>query len=672
MVVGLSLKDVAFPKCICLLELGGMKYQKTRKHKSNGGIQNDLCPKDFFQCVNQSWLRSVHVPPYKAAFGVSEEIEQRIEKQLFEIASSCQQAFRKTNTTKTLPTMIGGLVDSVLKTAIQPNNIHALQFHIGRLQCMNTKEDVAKVMGEFCKAHVGTLLRIDGTYLDSQDGKYCLQIRRGTIGLPDKMYYEDSSSGRQKTLHFYKEYLNKVSHRLGLPSLDKAVDAEKKLAPYILMKKVNETEKIMHGNDLDKKYTQIPWKEFFEAYGVSDWKQRVFQVESSEWLSIINLLFKEEDVKFWKVMFLSELIHHSIAYLPPPFDDYHYDFFRKRLRGQAQKLPQKYLMLEVLAEYTTPFLSKLYKEKYCTASFRENAVKFAEEIRSAAIHRLDTVDWLQPKTRKEAQEKVKGMILSISYPDSFALSPLPEINPDCLIENIFSLGIWKTDQDIQRLGSRRKDQKGWEDPIFAVNGYYYAENNELIIPTGSLLPPFYQESKPLGWNYGGVGVIMGHEITHAFDEEGKEYDPKGHRKSWWSPGDKKNYAEKTKDIVRLYSAKKVLGHSVDGESTLSENIADLGGLAIALDALNLELEKRKASLSERKQAYRQFFISYAVSWRIKEKPEKQIQGLLVDRHAPTPLRVNLIVNQFQEWYDAFDVKEGDPMYVDPKQRLKIF
>jgi putative endopeptidase len=270
------------------------------------------------------------------------------------------------------------------------------------------------------------------------------------------------------------------------------------------------------------------------------------------------------------------------------------------------------------------------------------------------------------------KEKVEKMILSIAYPDSFAVTPLPLVNPECLLETIFSLGIWKTDDDIRRLGTKRKQQKGWEDPIYAVNGYYYSEANELIIPAGSLLSPFYDESKPLGWNYGGVGVVMGHEITHAFDEEGKEYDPAGHRKSWWLPQDKKNYEEKTKQIIKVYSSQRIFGKPVDGKSTLSENIADLGGLAIALDALNLELEKRKSSLEERKQAYRQFFISYAVSWRVKEKKEKQIHALLVDRHAPTPLRVNLIVNQFQEWYDAFDVKEGDPMFVDPKKRLQIF
>ena len=649
-----------------------MKYRKTRKHKSHGGIQKDLCPNDFYLCVNKSWLRTVHVPPFKAAYGVSEEIERQIETKLFTLAARSQAAFRKENSMKTLETMLGAVVESALKTANQPKNIQTLQFHIGRLNCLETKEDVAKVLGEFCKTQIGTLFRINGTYLDTQNGKYCLQIRRGSIGLPDRLYYEDTSPGRWKTVHFYEQYLEKVAKKLGIASLSPIIDVERKLAPYILMKRVSETPKEKHGDQLESTYRHIPWSKLFEGYGLHDWKRRVFSVESEEWISIVNDLFKNEEISFWRLLFTSELVHHSIAYLPPPYDDYHYEFFRNRLRGQAMKLPQKYLMLEVLTEYTGPFLSKLYKENYLTASFREGAEKFAKEIQAAAVHRLHSVEWLQPKTREAAKEKVEKMILSIAYPDSFAVTPLPVVNPECLLETIFSLGIWKTDDDIRRLGTKRNQQKGWEDPIYAVNGYYYSQDNELIIPAGSLLSPFYDESKPLGWNYGAVGVVMGHEMTHAFDEEGKEYDPAGHRKSWWLPQDKKEYEEKTKQIIKVYSSQKIFGKPVDGKSTLSENIADLGGLAIALDALNLELEKRKSSLEERKKAYQQFFISYAVSWRVKEKKEKQIQGLLVDRHAPTPLRVNLVVSQFQEWYDAFDIKEKDPMYVDPKKRLKIF
>jgi putative endopeptidase len=161
-------------------------------------------------------------------------------------------------------------------------------------------------------------------------------------------------------------------------------------------------------------------------------------------------------------------------------------------------------------------------------------------------------------------------------------------------------------------------------------------------------------------------------MTHAFDKEGKEYDPDGFPKKWWTPGDNRAYNKKTKSLIQLFSSQTILDHPVSGSLTLSENIADLGGMAIALDALRDTLDKKKVSEEESKKAYQQFFLSYAVSWRVKEKPEKTLQSLFLDHHAPPRLRVNLIVSQFDEWYNAFDITEKDPMYIPPEKRIRIF
>lgn len=649
------------------------RYQQTRKHKSSGKSSHaDLCSKNFYHCVNAHWLRSVRVPPYLSAFGVSEEIEKRIESELFEIAYKCHDTYRKKpEPPKTIESMIGAVVHSVLTTPVQEKNVAFVRGLLAKLECSRTLDDIASSMGDMCRHRISSCIEIDGKYFDENKKQYTLSIRRGTIGLPDRLYYQDTSPGRWKTLHYYQEYLQSLGKAFSIPRLESIISIEKELAPYILMKQMKEKEMLLYGNQLETLYRQFPWNSFFQAFGLENWKSRVFAVESKEWLGILNTLCKEKHLENWKLLLQSQLLHHFVAYLPPPYDDYHYEFYRKRLRGQAQKLPQKYLMLEVLTNWYTPFMSHMFQE-LIDPSLKTRAKAFAETIRGAAAHRLLSVDWLAPHTRELAKKKVETMLVSIAYPDQKERLPLPETNAECLVENLLYIGRWKTEKLLARLGTTRKDEKGWEDPIYAVNGYYYSDDNELIIPTGSLYSPFYDERKPLGWNYGGVGVIMAHEITHAFDEEGKEYDPTGYRKPWWTSQDKKNYEKVSKKLVDLFHMQRVMGQKVDGESTLSENIADLGGLAIGLDALNLELEKQKASLTERKNAYRQFFISYAVSWRIKEKPEKQLQGLLVDRHAPTPLRVNLVVNQFQEWYDAFDVRPEDPMYVAPEKRLRIF
>jgi len=240
------------------------------------------------------------------------------------------------------------------------------------------------------------------------------------------------------------------------------------------------------------------------------------------------------------------------------------------------------------------------------------------------------------------------------------------------LANLLALGEWETELELKKLGQPFSARKDWDDPSFVVNAYYYSEANEIVLPAGILQAPFFDEQATVGWNYGGIGCIIAHELTHAFDKEGKKYDPDGIQQRWWTAQDNRNYNEKTKALVKLYGSQKVYGLPVSGTRTLSENIADIGGMGIALDALNHILDSMKLTKEDRNDAYREFFISYATSWRVKERKRKQIQSLITDKHAPPPLRVNLVVSQFQEWYDAFDIKSEDPLYIPPEKRIQIF
>jgi putative endopeptidase len=238
--------------------------------------------------------------------------------------------------------------------------------------------------------------------------------------------------------------------------------------------------------------------------------------------------------------------------------------------------------------------------------------------------------------------------------------------------NLLTLGEVQTKFEMQKLGQPISQQKDWDDAVFVVNAYYYTQANEMVIPSGILQDPFFDEKRSLGWNYGALGCVLCHEITHAFDKEGKEYDPQGFQKKWWSPSDNRNYNKQTEALIDLYSHQKVNGFPVSGRKTLSENIADIGGMGLALDALHEKLDSLKLTGDERKEAYKEFFIAYAVSWRLKEKRKRRIQALITDKHAPPMLRVNLVVSQFQEWYDAFNIQPEDNLYRVPEKRIRIF
>jgi putative endopeptidase len=589
------------------------------------------------------------MPAYMSAFGISEEVEKKVESQLFQISHSSSD-----------PT-IRAIFSSAIK---RKESLKTIKTILQKINCIRDTKDVAAIIGQLCLYKIGNFFSLECRYYYGNDGKFTLYIDRGSIGLPNRKYYDQS-----KPFHHYKEFLEKVGRFFDLDHLSDIVSVEHDVAPFILTSDIHEKELYVKGSSLETRYPAIPWSSIFELYGFEDWKTKYIVISSDEWLSVLNKAFKRLSIDMWKQILSSEVILHFIPYLPSPLDTYYFDFYRKELRGQMSKLPLRYAALEVLTSVATPFMSKAYVQRFLKPALKTAALSFAEEIREAACKRMETVEWLGPATREKAAQKIRAMRLSIAYPDKFGSLKAPKLSKENLVENLLTMGTWRSQYELGRLDTSRDKQKDWDDPVYAVNGYYYSEANELVIPSGSLLEPFFSETKPLGWNYGAVGAIIAHEITHAFDEEGCEYDEDGQKKPWWTKADKSNYKEITSHLVKMFHAHILMHHHIDGRLTLSENIADLGGLAIALDALNVRLQGETFAI--KKAAYKQFFIAYAVSWRIKERPKKQLQGLFMDKHAPTPLRVNLVVNQFQEWYDAFDISSG-AMFVPIDKRLRIF
>ena len=262
------------------------------------------------------------------------------------------------------------------------------------------------------------------------------------------------------------------------------------------------------------------------------------------------------------------------------------------------------------------------------------------------------------------------MILSIGWPENYYPLNLPQLQTDNLLENIYLLSSSSTLNDINLLNTISEPGEYWNEPSFMVNAFYYNEINEFIVPAGSLLYPFYATDKSLGWNYGGLGCVIGHEMVHAFDEDGREYDAHGYYKPWWKGIDNRRYHKLSKHLKDLYNESKIYNIHLDGNKTVNENLADLGGVSIALEALKSEIANK--SEKEKIYEYQQFFISYAISWRTKEEKKKVLQSLIMDRHSPPEFRVNNIVCQFDEFYKAFNVEVANTMYVPPEERIRVF
>jgi putative endopeptidase len=369
-------------------------------------------------------------------------------------------------------------------------------------------------------------------------------------------------------------------------------------------------------------------------------------------------------------MYLAKIyIFHALPYLPSPYNDIDFEFFGKVIQGQKEKTPQMEVYVNTVYRYTNDIYSKIFWEEAGQPEICEPVAEFTKSLILAAKRRILRADWLQKGSRMAAAEKISKMTIETVRPKTWPQPAHLTLDPLNSVKNIHDLGSWNTHTLFHRLG---KTYDFWEEGIYRVNAYYFKETNEIMIPYGTIISPFYSKDASPAWNYGALGSIIGHEMCHGFDEDGKEYDAKGYKAKWWTRGDNFHYFQKSKALIKLFHKQTVFGKHINGEKTLSENIADLGGLAIALEALKDDMDKRCVPMDNRKTEFQDFFRAFATSWRTKYRPEKLKSSVDLDNHSPAFLRVNLVVSQFQEWYDAFDIPESAELYSSPSHRVQIF
>jgi putative endopeptidase len=625
---------------------------------------------DFFEYVNGAWLKKTKIPENTSSFGVSEELDAAIDKQIDKILKKSMQFAKLGKKPQGLHEvsmdLVGRLGLSALRPRVQNENIKYLKKLCKHLGCIRDLNDLSTTFSEFARYRITSLFSVTVYYEPGKKPVAKPYLCSGGLGLPNASYYKEAP-GKSKMLLDYGKLLDQLSKELGTEKLSTVIPLERFIADKTDMNQV-----IIRGSELPELCPSIQWEIFWTNLDVPEWKVLDIKIDSKEWLRQIHSAIKKFSFDDWKAFFTTHVILHSLRVLPHPFDTLYFDFFEKGMRGQKRPPTRRELTIDLLKEWAPNSISYLYAELYIPKSLKSEIRRFVKEIQDAAVNRIQNSEWMSPPTQKKAIEKVEALRLDIGSPDSFPNLPKVDLQTDTLLQNILLLGEEYTLLDMRMVGKEVDVNRYWDDVVYSTNAHYYTETNQMILPAGSFTWPFYHEAAPIGWNYGGLGAVISHEITHAFDMDGMKYSAIGEKKNWWTTTDLKKYKKIASRLVERFGKARVLGHPVNGSLTLDENISDLGGLAIALDALKLDLIRRKASVTEEKEAYRNFFLSYAVSWRVKDSPERALQRLFMDHHAPTPLRVNYVVNQFDEWYETFEIQVADELYLPPEERIRIF
>lgn len=644
-----------------------------------GGQKSPLIPplskhippgRDFYDYVNLQWQKRVNIPSFASSFGVSEEIEERVRGDLMK---SIQTLIRRNSSHP-----LALLAKSVLHTASQSNNVRDVRHLLQTFGCIETREDIAREIGRLNRSQLRAPL-IFTVNADTFKSSICrVHIYEPVLGLPAKHHY--TVGARNRVIMQYVNLLKHAGTALEVANLESVIGIEKGILKYLSegdsLRDPAESYIPRSITEMEKEYKHIPWQVMLRAWGLTEEQLResTFILTNYRYLGHLNHMFETLELDQWRAWFRAGVVLSLIEYLPPPFDDWHYQLFGRKLRGNSQKLPQKYLMLRVLQTFATQSLSRLFVEEFVDEKVKTEAHMITQRLRKATIHRIQTLKWMQQSTKSMAVEKVRHMRFQVAYPNVWSneFTGL-RMDGERMISNILALSVRDTDRMLRTLGDGCGESDGtWDDGAFDVNAYYYPDKNQLTIPAGMLRPPFFDLRRSVAWNYGGIGCAVGHEITHGFDADGKNYDIRGSYKDWWTAKDNEEYARLTQELVALYDGEEYAGGKVDGNLTLSENIADIGGVAIALDALHDYLREKKVSDREKREAYHDFFVSYAISWRNKDRPRKAKQSLYLDVHAPAPLRVNIVCRQFAEFFEAFGIGPEDPGWIPPEDRIQLW
>jgi putative endopeptidase len=625
---------------------------------------------DFYTYINHSWQDTVKIKPYDSSVSVSDEIETRVENSLFDMIDKVVK--------KRPADPFSRLVKSIIETKHQINNVYDIQRLSSLFECLHTREDVARIIGKLNRIQSNAPISFvvaNDRYIPN---KRCIYLYEPKLALPEKQQYKKGVDN--KAISSYIRVLKIISSILHIESLESAVAIEASILPYLSPE--NDREDVAFSytpytlSDLDRLYKNVPWKTMMVAWGMTPLvaSSATYIITNKKYLDALNRMFREYSMTSWRIWMRAQVLVHFMKYLPPPFDDLHFQLWGKQLQGTTQKIPQKFLMLNVIKENIPHNLGYDYVKYAISAKLKPTAVALVENLRTATIKRIRDLKWMSDATKTKAVEKCKAMLFQVAYPDKWEFElDKTEINESRMLTNIWNLAKYDTDTMIKHLKKGKINEKeNWEDGVFEVNAYYYSDKNLMVVPAGILQPPFFDLKRSEAWNLGGIGAAIGHEITHGFDDDGRLYDKNGVMKDWWSAADAQKYKDMSQSLVELFNKETYMNGKVDGDLTLSENIADLGGVSIALEALEMEFAKGGYTAANKKNAYKEFFTSYAVSWRNKDRAKKAEQSLLLDKHAPAPLRVNLIVRQFAEFYASFDIGESDPGYIPINERIQLW
>ena len=632
---------------------------------------------DFYQHVNGHWLANTEIPADKSSYGSFDALYDKSIENLRSIIEDAQ----KSPGTNVGQRKIGDLYASFMDEAqLETLGIKPLDAELARIDALKSTNDIATLI-----AHNG-MIGVDapfGAYVhqDNKDSsKYIVDLGQSGLGLPDRDYYLKDDDAKLKQIR--GEYQGHIERMLKLGGdADAKADAAGVLAletalATIQWTKVENRDPIKAYNkvgiaQLDQIAPGFDWTAFLTDAHIAGKVDYVIVSQPSYFKSMAGLL-KSTPLPVWKTYFRWHLLHASAPYLSKAFVDENFAFYGTALRGTPENRARWKRGVRVVEGSMGEELGKVYVTRYFPADSKARVQQLVQNLLAAYKQSIATLDWMSPQTRQQALAKLAQFTPKLGYPDKWRDYSSLRIERGDLIGNVSRASVFEYDRNINKLG-KPIDRGEWGMTPQTINAYYNPEMNEVVFPAAILQAPFFDPNADDAVNYGAIGAVIGHEISHGFDDQGAQYDGVGNLHDWWTKADHDAFAAKTKALIAEYSAfEPVKGYHINGDLTLGENIADNSGVAIAYKAYKISLAGKPAPVIDGMTGDQRFYAGFAQAFREKARENAMIEQIKSDPHSISVDRVmGVVVNQ-PGFYQAYGVKPGDKMYVAPDKRVIIW
>jgi len=632
---------------------------------------------DFYQYVNGTWIQETKIPADKSSYGIFHILYDENQIRLREIIEESYRTENKTpgSDTQKVGDFYASFMDSV---KIEELGLEPLKGELNLIDAVDDWDKLAELFAHHSRIGVQKPFTFWVDQDDKNSEEYILFFHQSGIGLPDRDYYFNEGEKFDDIRAKYIEYITKL---MDLAKIENSAEIANKVMEMEMVLAESHWSRVQN-RDSEKTYNKFKvskltglspnfnWNLFFDKAGISKVENVIIRQPS--YLATFSNAFQKYSIDDWKNYSTVKLLSNYASELPQDFVDVNFDFYGKTLNGMETNRPRWKRAVSAVDGSLGEILGKVYVERYFKPEAKERMVTLVDNLILSMEDRINKLDWMEADTKVEALAKLKKFNAKIGYPNKWKDYSLLEVKPDELVQNIMRSAQIEYERDIDKLG-KPIDREEWHMTPQTVNAYYSSSMNEVVFPAAILQPPFFNLKADDAVNYGSIGAVIGHEITHGFDDQGRKYDGDGNMREWWSKGDNERFMERAQVVIDQYNKFVPIDSlHINGELTQGENIADIGGLTVAFNAYQLSLGGIEPQKLNGFTGNQRVFIGWAQAWRAKARDEYLRNQVLTDPHSWAKFRVIGVMNNMPEFYAAFDVKEGDGHYLPEAERVKIW